>query len=472
MKKLYILLVTGLMALTAQAQIINIPDANFKAKLLAASSTNTIASNSANVYIKVDANNDNEIDVSEALQVAGLNVSIAEIYDLTGIASFTNLRMLNCSQNHIPSLDVSNLVNLRSLYCSLNLLPTLDLSGLTHLLTLECAENLLTQIDFADATNLQSLSCRFNLLTTLAATGLTSLHSLNCDYNQLTTLDVSTLTQLTDLGCQSNQFQALDFSSLLNLTALNCSFNQLTALDLSGLDGIATLNCAHNQIAALDVSNLTQLSVLNCEFNQIGNPFVLNGMSELQSVYCQNNLIPSFAFSDLPSLQILDCSTNQISTLDVSQLPSLSLLNCYSNPLLTSLNIHNGSIESFLDFSNNANLHYVCADDAQLTTVQNLITQYGYTNCEVNALCDLGVPDLDFVFAFSVSPVPAKNVLNITTKQTVAISSASIYNTLGQLVQLITNPTETIDVSSLKTGTYFITIVSDKGTTSSKFIKE
>lgn len=43
---------------------------------------------------------------------------------------------------------------------------------------------------------------------------------------------------------------------------------------------------------------------------------------------------------------------------------------------------------------------------------------------------------------------------------------------LGQLVQVNTNPNETIDVSALKTGTYFIRFVSDKGTASAKFIKE
>ena len=78
----------------------------------------------------------------------------------------------------------------------------------------------------------------------------------------------------------------------------------------------------------------------------------------------------------------------------------------------------------------------------------------------------------DFSNLFSLSPVPAKNVLTITTKQDVVIGSINIYNTLGQLVQVSTNPNETIDVSGLKTGSYFIKIVSDKGTTSGKFIKE
>lgn len=84
----------------------------------------------------------------------------------------------------------------------------------------------------------------------------------------------------------------------------------------------------------------------------------------------------------------------------------------------------------------------------------------------------LSTTDFDFNSVFSLSPVPAKNNLTITPKQNVTISAVNIYNTLGQLVQEIKNPTQTIDVSGLKTGNYLIRITSDKGTASSKFIKQ
>lgn len=84
----------------------------------------------------------------------------------------------------------------------------------------------------------------------------------------------------------------------------------------------------------------------------------------------------------------------------------------------------------------------------------------------------LGNQYYDFNNLFSLSPVPARHFLNITIKQDVVITSVNIYNTLGQLVQMVNNPNETIDVSGLQTGTYFIKILSDKGTASSKFLKE
>jgi hypothetical protein len=84
----------------------------------------------------------------------------------------------------------------------------------------------------------------------------------------------------------------------------------------------------------------------------------------------------------------------------------------------------------------------------------------------------LSTVDFDFGSIFILSPVPAKDSLTITTKQNVVMSSVNIYNALGQLIQVNTNPSETIDVSGLKTGSFFIKIISDKGTASSKFAKE
>ena len=56
-----------------QSQIITIPDANFKAKLLQASPANMIAYNYSNDFITIDANGDGEIQLSEAQNVYGLD---------------------------------------------------------------------------------------------------------------------------------------------------------------------------------------------------------------------------------------------------------------------------------------------------------------------------------------------------------------------------------------------------------------
>ncbi|WP_339836564.1 T9SS type A sorting domain-containing protein [uncultured Flavobacterium sp.] len=86
--------------------IVYIPDANFKAKLIA---------------LGVDTNTDGEIQFSEALVSTTLNVSNSNIADLTGIEAFTNLATLNCSINNLTTLNCSSNFNLTSLYFVANL---------------------------------------------------------------------------------------------------------------------------------------------------------------------------------------------------------------------------------------------------------------------------------------------------------------------------------------------------------------
>ncbi len=97
------------------------------------------------------------------------------------------------------------------------------------------------------------------------------------------------------------------------------------------------------------------------------------------------------------------------------------------------------------------------------------ITTNTYT---VTVFNPLSTNDFEFNSLYTLSPVPAKNTLTITNKQGAVLTSANIYNMLGQLIQVITNPNESIDVSGLETGSYFIKIESDKGAASGKFVKE
>ena len=103
MKQTYIFCLIFI-SLFSSAQIINIPDANFKAKLLAANNNIDIASNSTQVninfsvsqpngYCNVDLNNDGEIQVSEASNIQFLNIYNSNISDLTGIEFFSNLKV-------------------------------------------------------------------------------------------------------------------------------------------------------------------------------------------------------------------------------------------------------------------------------------------------------------------------------------------------------------------------------------------
>ncbi|MES2747365.1 MAG: T9SS type A sorting domain-containing protein [Bacteroidota bacterium] len=264
----------------SNAQIVNIPDANFKAKLLSASPSNQIAKNLSNNYFKIDANNNGEIEVSEASQVSYLAVTFALIQSLEGINSFTNINRLDCNGNELTTLTLTNLV---------------------HLDRLHCPGNLLTSLTITNAPLLTILWCYSNQLTTLNLTNL-NLIDLRIGFNNFTQIDISNQNQLVYFFCNNNNLTSINFSSSNSLSALVCNNNQLTSLDLSNFSNLINLNCNYN--------------------------------------------------------------------------------------LLNYLNIKNGSTESIqLLFSNNSTLEYICADENQITAVQNSVTQYGYTNCHVNGYC-------------------------------------------------------------------------------------
>jgi hypothetical protein len=328
MKKLYTLLVIALIGFVGNAQIVNIPDANFKAKLLQASPSNIIASTqtpdingNVTTYTKIDTNNDGEIQVSEALVIKWLSVSQSNIANLTGIESFTNLQVLFCFSNQLTSLNVSGLTNLQYLVCNDNLLSSLNVSGLTNLQILYCYNNQLTSLNVSSLTNLQYLYCNYNQLPSIDVSGLTNLQYLYCSGNLLPSLNVSGLTNLLSLGCGYNQLTSLDLSSLTNLQGLGCDSNQLTSLDVSSLTNLQNLWCSNNQLTSLNVSGLTNLQYLDCSYNQLINLFVKNGSNET------------------------------------------------------------------ILFNNNPIFQYICADEGQLASIQYYLTQYGYTNCNVNSYC-------------------------------------------------------------------------------------
>lgn len=102
MRKLYFLIFASLY-FSAQSQIINFPDANFKARLLQANENNLIGDHTI-----IDSNQDGEIDQSEAAMVLGLYLVDANISNLTGIEYFVNIRTLHCGSNHLTAVDLSH----------------------------------------------------------------------------------------------------------------------------------------------------------------------------------------------------------------------------------------------------------------------------------------------------------------------------------------------------------------------------
>lgn len=153
MKK-FIFLLVFLLSCYSNAQIINFPDPVFKAVLLQSNTTNLIAGG-----VKIDANDDGEIEVSEVFPVYQLQILSGNITDITGIEYFINLYYCVIRSNQIAHANLSNSPNLQTLTVNNNQLQSLNVSGLNQLYFINCGGNPLTTIDFSSLPALDTCIC-------------------------------------------------------------------------------------------------------------------------------------------------------------------------------------------------------------------------------------------------------------------------------------------------------------------------
>ena len=268
MKNFYLFLISFLFFFAANAQIVNIPNANFKAKLLSANSSNQIASTQTPVgvngtvttYNSIDTNSDGEIQVTEAILIKYLNIDNSGITNLEGIISFTNLQVLNFRDNLLTSFNVSPLINLKFLRCENNLLASIDVTSLTNLQILACNNNLLSNLNVSNCTNLQYLYCSFN---------------------QLTSLNISNLNNLIILACSDNQLTSLNIKNGVNFNQQNLYFNNNPSLQYICADE-GEISFVQNLVNQAGYSATCQVNSY-CSFIPGGTSYTIQGNNKLDS---------------------------------------------------------------------------------------------------------------------------------------------------------------------------------------------
>ena len=133
-KLLLILLCLPMMTLAQQTYV---PDDNFEDYLETNGMGNGIS-------------NDDYVTTSNINTVTYLYIHSMNISDLTGIEDFIALEILQCDDNQITEIDVSNNINLLNLFCSNNQLTSLNVSNNPLLNHLYCFGNLLTTLDVSN----------------------------------------------------------------------------------------------------------------------------------------------------------------------------------------------------------------------------------------------------------------------------------------------------------------------------------
>lgn len=424
MKKQLFILAGVLSSIFSFAQIVNIPDANFKAYLVSNPAINT--------------NGDNEIQVSEASAFTGeINVSNKGISLLWGIEYFTEITGLNCSLNSIQQLDLSNNKKLITLNCSgITLdqygnneypngqIETLNLTQNTNLKTLICSGNRLTNLDISKNIKLEYLDCSYNRS-----------YNYNNGYEEIyiRNLDISKNTNLRYLDVHNNQISTLDLSKNIELEFLNCNYNKLSNLNLSYNYKLKNLQCENyywidgaSLISSLNLTNNINLETLNCSGNNLTTLNIAQN-SNLKYLDCSNNKLVNINIFYNTKLLHLDCGSNEISSLNLIYSPQLEYVNCSYNKL-TSINLSqninlkhfgcHGNQLSQLDVTANTKLEGLYCTNNNLTELdvsKNILLKLDGLYCYGNKLTKLDVshnPNLVQVWALPNYELKELNLKN------------------------------------------------------------
>ena len=171
MKQLLIFIVL-LNSFSCFAQFTAIPDANFENYL----EQNGMGDGMPNNGQVLTANIEN---------VTTLVVYSKNIQDLTGIEDFTAVELINCANNHLTFLDVSQNMNLWALNCQSSYVEELHLPPTSTLEIVNCPENFLTELDVSQNPGLEQLYCDINDIGGLDLTNNPAIDIVGATFNNI-----------------------------------------------------------------------------------------------------------------------------------------------------------------------------------------------------------------------------------------------------------------------------------------------
>lgn len=348
-KPLFLFIIVIFFTQKIQAQVVTIPDVNFLNALIEKG---------------VDKNNDQMIQVSEALLVDSLNIGYREIESLEGINSFINLKSLYCFDNFITVLDLSGLINLKELLCQNNFIESMDISDLVNLENLDMSNCGVGILDVSNLTKLTRLFCNDNLfINIINLKNLSNLEYLILSNCKLTSFNSIGLNKLIYLDLSDNLLTSLNLDNLSSIDELSLSYNNLDSLDFSGFDNIGTLN----------IWGGNSLRYLNMGNGFIGN-LIVSGLN-ISTLDLSKNTFYTLEISSNENLNFIDIN-------NFGEFTIFSSISIYSNNNLKGIYLKNTSniVEEDFSLFNNRNLKFVCVDSDELENVLSFGDSIPYTS--------------------------------------------------------------------------------------------
>ncbi|MFH7016362.1 LamG-like jellyroll fold domain-containing protein [Flavobacterium sp. FlaQc-47] len=435
-----------------------------------------------------------------------------------------NLDVLYLNDNKLTSLDISKYTTLKEFVCSTNQLTEINISNNKALTFFHCQQNKLTNIDVSNNKSLESLHCYENQLKTLNISENKALTALWCHTNQLTTLDVSQNTALIKLNTYNNKLVTVNvkngnnanlniytngFKNNPDLTCIqvddvefantnwgskkdaaatfntNCSIDFVLLPDTSFEQKLIDLGIdtdgLNGRITTANISTITSLDLSNSNIQDLTG---IEYFTALTFLDCSDNQLKTLDVSKNLALETLNASSNQITTLDFSKNTKLKIVYITNNPLI-SVNLQNGNNRNFvLSSSTDKKTAALYTSFLGLTTLSCIkVDDPVYSNANwskikepttiYSATCSaLGIEDAAFNKAV-LYPNPTKGEVNINN---IALEKATVYNSSGQLVKTFTlnsaNTNNTINLSGLPKGVYYVYLINQNAASAKKVIVE
>ncbi len=238
------------------------------------------------------------ITKEKAQTVKVLDLSNAQITDLSGIEEFSNLNNLNLNSNQFANEQLDHLSSLSKLSIlkleNNNLSSLQNLQNLSQLQQLYLDDNCIEDISFLqESTQLECLSVNNNSIVSIEALGeMSQLRILYLDNNQISELKaIANLTKLERLSANGNQITQIDdfIYNLRNLEYLSLSNNQIQAdrvRPLIKLRHLTELHLDNNQINDIRfLAVLKALKILTLVNNPIARFEPLKSLGNLEPLY-------------------------------------------------------------------------------------------------------------------------------------------------------------------------------------------
>jgi Leucine-rich repeat (LRR) protein len=514
------------------ANLTGIQDFTSLTQLIASENILTTLDLSSNTKLKnlqVQTNQLATLNVSKNIALTTL-ACYANKLTVLNVAPLTALENLACSGNNLSALNVDSNLALTSLNCGNNMLTTINVSKNVALVNFYCHTNKITSLDVSNNILLQNFMCNGNNLTVLNVSKNPALVMLDCLDNQITSLDISKNPKITELACQNNQLTSLNlkngnnikldltYSNFKNNPKLTCiqvdneaysianwsaikdaaaNYNldcatytlipdvafedKLIALqiDIDGKNGkvltssIASVKDLNVQLS--DIKDLTgiqdfaALEFLNCQFNFLTSLNVTKN-SKLTELYTHGNDLTTLDVSANTALTTLQANKNKLTALDISKNSKLVYVNVSENALKT-LNLKNGNNTNFTTafMFKNPGLSCILVDNASFATSSIVFSKDA--SASYSTTCTLGIEDsvFDKVVLY---PNPTKGEVHINN---ITLEKATVYNSLGQLVKTFVfngDTNNTINLSGLPRGIYYVYLINEDAASAKKVIVE